>query len=186
MLDELEKMRAGEPYNPLDAELRRRRREARELCARFNHHPSPGHLKKLRQLFDQCGEQCHIEPGLQLDYGSQVRLGSGVYLNFDCVVLDSSWVTIGDHTLVGPGVHFYTVTHPLDPQLRQTGVEYARPISIGANVWIGGRAVILPGVTIGDNAVIAAGAVVREDVAANTMVAGVPARLVRQVSTGEY
>lgn len=185
MPEELEKMRRGEPYSPLDKELRQLRRQAREACARFNHHPSPGHLKRLKQLFDQCGEHCHIEPGLQLDYGTQIRLGSGVYLNFDCVVLDCSWVTLGDNTLVGPGVHFYTVTHPLDPEQRKTRIEHASPITVGANAWIGGRAVILPGVEIGDNAVVAAGAVVQSDVPANTLVAGVPAKIVRALDVAD-
>ncbi|MEX2366041.1 MAG: DapH/DapD/GlmU-related protein, partial [Pseudohongiellaceae bacterium] len=104
-----------------------------------------------------------------------------VYLNFGCILLDSSWIDIGEGSLLGPGVHLYTVTHPLSAVQRSTGEEYARPITLGRNVWVGGQSIILPGVTIGDDAVVAAGSVVREPVPARVLVAGNPARWVKDL-----
>jgi maltose O-acetyltransferase len=178
-MTELDKMRAGAVFNPQDSELRQLRFQARERCARFAHSPSPGNLKRITTLFDACGQQTFIEPGLQVDYGTQIRLSERVYLNFGCVLLDSSWIEIGRGTLLGPGVHLYTVTHPLSAEQRARGHEMAKPIKLGRNVWVGGKSVILPGVTVGDNAVIAAGSVLRDDVPANVLVAGNPARQVR-------
>lgn len=178
-MTELEKMRSGAVFNPLDADLRQLRFQARERCARFAHAPTPGNLRRLTALFDSCGQHTFIEPGVQIDYGTQIRLADRVYLNFGCVLLDSAWIEIGEGSLLGPGVHLYTVSHPLATAQRARGDEFARPIKLGQNVWVGGQTIILPGVTIGDHAVIAAGSVVRESVPARTLVAGNPASRVK-------
>lgn len=178
-MTELDKMRCGALFNSLDSELRQLRVQARERCARFAHSPSPGNLKRVTTLFDRCGRHVFIEPGIQLDYGSQIRMADHVYLNFGCVLLDSSWIEIGEGSLLGPEVHLYTVTHPLSARQRAKGHEQAKPIKLGQNVWVGGKSVILPGVTVGDNSVIAAGSVVRGDVPDNVLVAGNPAKPVK-------
>jgi maltose O-acetyltransferase len=182
-MTELEKMRSGAVFNPLDHALLQLRRQARERCARYAHSPSPGNLKRITALFDACGQKTFVEPGLQVDYGTQIRLADNVYLNFGCVLLDSSWITIGKGSLLGPDVHLYTVSHPLLPTERATGQEQARPINLGQNVWVGGKSIILPGVTVGDNAVIAAGSIVRGDVPANVLVAGNPARQIKSLTS---
>jgi len=112
-------------------------------------------------------------------------VGENFYANFDCVILDVCRVEIGRNCLVGPGVHVYTATHPLDPDERVDGLEYGKPVTVGDNVWIGGRAVLNPGVTVGDNAVVASGAVVAEDVPDDVVVQGNPATVVRELETGE-
>ncbi|WP_028670025.1 sugar O-acetyltransferase [Saccharospirillum impatiens] len=180
-MTELEKMRGSAVFNPLDPELRQLRFQARERCARFAHAPTPGNLRRLTTLFDHCGQHTFIEPGVQVDYGTQVRLADRVYLNFGCVLLDSTWIEIGQGSMLGPGVHLYTVSHPLAASERARGDQFAQPIRLGMNVWVGGQAIILPGVTIGDNAVVAAGSVVRESVPANTLVAGNPACRVKEL-----
>lgn len=180
-MTELDKMRSGAVFNPLDPELRQLRFQARERCARFAHAPTPGNLRRLTALFEACGQHTFIEPGIQVDYGTQIRLADRVYLNFGCVLLDSAWIDIGEGSLVGPGVHLYTVSHPLHTEQRARGEEFARPITLGRNVWVGGQTIILPGVTLGDGAVVAAGSVVRESVPARTLVAGNPARWVKDL-----
>lgn len=180
-MTELERMRNGAVFNPLDAELRQLRFQARERCARFGHAPTPGNLRRLTALFDRCGQHTFIEPGVQVDYGTQIRLADRVYLNFGCVLLDSAWIEIGEGSLLGPGVNLYTVTHPLSAARRAQGEEYASPITLGRNVWVGGQSIILPGVTVGDHAVIAAGSVIRDPVPARVLVAGNPARWVKDL-----
>ncbi|MEO9275543.1 sugar O-acetyltransferase [Marinomonas sp. 5E14-1] len=163
---EFEKMVSGEPFNGIDTDLRLRREAARLACAKFNAHPSKGNLRHITRLFAQFGSLV-IEPGFQCDYGSQIHLGENVYINFHCVFLDSADIHIGDNVLIGPGVHFYTVDHPREAEQRVTGTCSAKPINIGNNVWIGGGAKILPGITIQDNAIIGANVVVTRDVKQN-------------------
>ncbi len=122
------------------------------------------------------GPDCMIEAPFHCSYGINTTLGASVYLNAGCVILDSGTVNIGDHSMLGPGVHIYCADHHRDVEKRRAGIERALPVTIGRDVWIGGGAILLPGVTIGDGAIIAAGAVVRRDVAAGDRVAGVPAR----------
>ncbi|MCV2402665.1 sugar O-acetyltransferase [Marinomonas sp. C2222] len=166
-MTEFEKMTRGEAFNGIDTDLRLRREAARLACAKFNAHPSKGNLRHITRLFADFTDVI-IEPGFQCDYGSQILLGKNVYINFHCVILDSAAVHIGDNTLLGPAVHLYTVDHPREADLRKQGYCSAKPIHIGSNVWIGGGAKVLPGITIGDNAIIAANAVVRKDVPANS------------------
>lgn len=162
-MSEFERMRQGLPFNALDADLRQRREAARLACARYNAHPSKGNLRHITRLF-AAQHPVVIEPGFQCDYGSQIHLGPGCYLNFHCILLDAAAIHIGADTLLGPGVHLYTLDHPRDAAQRATGECIAKPIRIGDQVWIGGGAKVLPGVTIGDGAIIAANAVVRRDV----------------------
>jgi maltose O-acetyltransferase len=117
-----------------------------------------------------------IRPPFHCDFGYNIRIGAGVFLNFNCVILDVVAVTIGARTQIGPAVQIYAADHPRDLAIRETGVEFGRPVSIGQNVWIGGGAIILPGVAIGDDAVVGAGAVVTRDVPQGATVVGNPAR----------
>lgn len=181
MTSEKKQMVNGLPFNPVDPELRALRKRAREICSRYQAQPSTGHMKQVLSLFDRRGEHCYVEPGVRLDYGSQMQVGDRFYANFNCVFLDASWITCGDNVMLGPGVHIYTVTHPLDVEQRRTGVEQAKPVSIGNDVWIGGGSIILPGVEIGNGAVVAAGSIVNQNVPANTLVAGNPASMIREL-----
>jgi len=137
----------------------------------------------LEELLGTRGEDCSVEPPFRCDYGYNIHVGESFYANFDCVILDVCRVDIGQNCLLGPGVHMYTATHPLDADERIKGPEYGKPISIGDNVWIGGQAVLNPGVSVGDNAVIASGAVVTDDVPDNVVVQGNPATVVKDVET---
>ena len=123
-----------------------------------------------------------VEPPFRCDYGSNIVIGGNFYANYDCVILDCALVTIGDNVLFGPGVHIYTAGHPAHPEPRNAGIEYAAPVTIGSSVWLGGRAIVAPGVTIGDNAVIGAGSVVTRDVPPWTIAAGNPCRALRAVT----
>lgn len=167
-MTEYEKMLAGELFDPINAELRGLRQTARLACAKFNQHPSKGNLKHVTELFACKGVTTIIEPGFQCDYGKHIHLGDQVYINFQCIFLDSHHIYIGDHVFIGPSAHIYTVDHPKDGQVRQARLCSSKPVVIEKNVWIGGGAKILPGVTIGEGAIIGANAVVSRDVAANT------------------
>jgi len=125
-----------------------------------------------------------IRPPFYCDYGYNISVGRNTFMNFNCVILDVVQVHIGDDCQIGPNVQIYTADHPLDPEVRRSGLESGRPVTIGNNVWIGGAAIILPGVTIGDNAVVGAGSVVTRDVPAGATVVGNPAR-VRQPAQGQ-
>ncbi|MBR7887921.1 sugar O-acetyltransferase [Marinomonas sp. A79] len=170
-LTEFDKMRQGKPFNAIDLDLRLRREAARLACAKFNAHPSKGNLRHITRLFSSF-DSLVIEPGFQCDYGTQIDVGERVFINFNCVFLDSANIHIGDDVLIGPGVHFYTVDHPREPEQRAQGECCARPIFIGNNVWIGGGAKVLPGINIGHNAIIGANVVVKRDVAENERYVG--------------
>jgi maltose O-acetyltransferase len=164
-MSELESMLAGRNFNSTDLQLRLLREKARLACGKYNAHPSKGNLKHVTRLFKNM-KGAVIEPGFQCDYGEHISVGENFYANFNCVLLDSTWINIGDNVLLGPGVHIYTVDHPRDATQRRSGICNARPVNLGNGVWIGGGAKILPGVTIGDDAIIGANAVVTKDVAA--------------------
>ena len=171
-------MIAGALYRAGDPDLVKRRQSAQAAMRAYNAtvlgDAERGEL--LDRLLGHRGEGCAIRPPFHVDYGTNIRLGRDVFLNFGCVVLDVCPVTIGDGTQIGPYVQILTADHPRDPRIRAQGLECGRPVAIGRNVWIGGGALILPGVCVGDDAVIGAGAVVTRDVAAGTTVAGSPAR----------
>jgi maltose O-acetyltransferase len=175
---EWEKMVAGALYRAGDPDLAARRRRAQSLLRAYNATVlgDAGRGDLLDTLLGARGAGSAIRAPFHVDYGTNIRLGRDVFLNFGCVVLDVCPVEIGDGTQVGPYVQILTADHPRDPAVRAEGLEFGRPVAIGRNVWIGGGALILPGVTLGDDAVIGAGAVVTRDVAAGTTVAGVPAR----------
>jgi maltose O-acetyltransferase len=167
-MTELEKMRLGQHFNALAPELRLLRESARLACAKFNAHPSKGNMKHITRLFSSFGSVI-LEPGFQCDYGINIEMGENVYANFQCVFLDAAPIIIGNNVLFGPGVHLYTVNHPKDITLRRKGDCFAESIIIGDDVWIGGGAKILPGVSIGSGAIIGANAVVTKDVKENSI-----------------
>ncbi|WP_047130078.1 sugar O-acetyltransferase [Xanthomonas arboricola] len=180
MQTEKQKMLAGELYNAADTELQADQAAAADWMARYNasaaQPPAQRHALLVERLAE-VGEGAVIRPPFHCDYGYNIRLGAGVFLNFNCVILDVCEVSIGEGTQVGPAVQFYAADHPRDAAGRASGLEFGRPIRIGRNVWIGGGAIILPGVSIGDDAVIGAGAVVTRDVPAGATALGNPARV---------
>jgi maltose O-acetyltransferase len=180
MRSERDKMLAGELYHAMDPELVAARERARILCAQANAlaPADPRRRQLLKELFGAGGNTVSLTSPFHCDYGSNIELGENVYFNFNCVLLDVCRIRIGAHTLVGPAVQIYTPLHPLDAALRRRQ-EYGKPVDIGSDVWIGGAAVILPGVAIGDRAVIGAGSVVTRDVPAGVFAAGNPCRVVR-------
>lgn len=184
MKSEKEKMLNGELYNAADPVLRQERSNARRLTSEFNQTSEKDDHKRiglLKELFGSTGDEVYVEPTFRCDYGYNIHVGENFYANFDCVFLDVCEIRVGDNCLIGPGVHIYTATHPLNPSERISGAESGIPVTIGHNVWIGGRAVINPGVHIGDNAVIASGAVVTKDVLTGAIVGGNPARIIKQL-----
>ncbi len=182
-MSEKENMLSGLFYNAADPELTSQRQETRRLLWQYNASDPADEDKRrgvLRRLFGRTGKKLHIEPPFFCDYGSQIFFGDNVFLNFNCIILDCARVEIGDDCQLGPNVQIYTATHPLQPAARKAGKEFAASVKIGNNVWIGGSAIILPGVTIGDNAVIGAGAVVTKDIPPLTVAVGNPARVQRR------
>lgn len=178
------KMLAGELYDTLDPELTAMRGRARRLTREFNatdEMQTERRLGILHELFAGFGAKANIEPPLHCDYGSHITIGAGTFINFDCVILDCCPVEIGERVLIGPKVQIYAATHPLEGDLRYSGLMLGRPVKIGNNAWVGGGSIICPGVTIGDNAVIAAGSVVIHDVPANTLAGGNPCRVIREL-----
>ena len=171
-------MLAGELYRP-DAELGAEQAAAKAWMARYNAAlalPVSERHALLCERLGRVGKDAVIRPPFFCDYGYNIRLGDGAFLNFNCVILDVVEVTIGDHTQIGPAVQIYAADHPRDAATRRVGLEFGRPVRIGNDVWIGGGAIILPGVTVGDGAVIGAGSVVTRDVGAGQTVMGNPAR----------
>jgi maltose O-acetyltransferase len=184
MRSEREKMLAGELYHAGDPELAALRLEARRVVWAFNQsRPDETELRRelLTKLFGRIGPRFEIEPPFHCDYGANIRTGDNFFANFGCILLDVCAIEIGSDVLLAPKVQILTATHPLDPAVRASGLELGKPIRIGNRVWIGGGAMILPGVTVGDDAVIGAGAVVTRDVPARAVVAGNPARVIKTV-----
>jgi maltose O-acetyltransferase len=176
-------MLAGELYDPLDAELAAARARARDLCQALNasREDQQGERRRvMRELFGRGGGSVWMQPPFYCDYGANIELGERVFFNFNCVVLDVCRVRIGSFSLFGPAVQVYTAMHPMDAALRRKQ-EYGKPVEIGADVWIGGGAIILPGVTIGSRAVIGAGSVVTRDVPEDVFAAGNPCRVIREI-----
>jgi maltose O-acetyltransferase len=181
-LTEKEKMLAGQVYNCLDPDLEAIRQKTKGLLRSYN--LAEALLERqtiLRQLLGQIGRDSIIEPPFYCVYGQNIHIGDHVYLNVSCVILDCNEVRIGHHVMMGPAVQIYTAAHLLQAEARIQGWEVAKPIVIEDRVWLGGGAILLPGVTIGRNAVVGAGAVVSRSVPANTVVAGNPARVIREI-----
>jgi len=176
-------------FNSLLPELIRHRKSVQEVCRQFNRSPSKGNLRRLKTLFNSCGEDVFIEHGFHMDYGDNITLGDRVFINVNCTIVDVKRekaneknahltygeISIGDDCLIGPNVQLLAVSHDVDPQARLEKHNFADDIIIGNNVWLGGGVIILAGVTIGDNAVIGAGSVVTKNVDEQYFYAGNPA-----------
>jgi maltose O-acetyltransferase len=176
------RMLAGELYLANDPELAADHARAQAILAKFN--ASGGdedalRLELLTDLFGHVGEGAVVKPSLRCDYGCNVSIGARTFINYDCVLLDCNRITIGEEVQIAPGVHIYTATHPLDAATRRSGLEYALPVTIGGGVWLGGGAIVCPGVTIGENTVVGAGSVVTRSLPANVLAAGNPCRVIR-------
>jgi maltose O-acetyltransferase len=178
MRTEKSKMLAGELYDPSDAELASDRRRAHLLCTELTAGAPTGRLRVLRALFDRDTVPA-VTPPFFCDYGYNIDAPESVYLNVNCVLLDVCRIAIGDHTLIGPGVHIYTATHPTNAVERRAGLEFGRPVAIGQDVWIGGGSIICPGTNIGDGTVVGAGSVVTRSLPASVLAAGNPCRVLR-------
>lgn len=184
-MTEKEKMLRGELYDANgDASMIAERKACKTILHQINS-LSPIDDEKRYELFDRLigahkGSYI-IESPFHCDYGYNIELGENFYMNVNCVILDGAKVTFGDNVFIAPGCGFYTAGHPFDVAQRNAGIEYAKPITVGSNVWIGGNVVVLPGVTIGDNCVIGAGSVVVKDIPSNTLAVGNPCRVVRKI-----
>ena len=184
MTTEREKMLAGELYDAMAPELVIARERARDLCQALNATRESEREERqriLRELFATGGDTVWMQPPFYCDYGSNIELGTRVFFNFNCIVLDVCSVRIGDYTLFGPAVQIYTATHPMNAELRRTH-ESGKPVEIGSDVWVGGGAIILPGVRIGNSVVIGAGSVVTRDIPERVFAAGNPCRVVREIT----
>ncbi|MBS4207280.1 sugar O-acetyltransferase [Bacillus sp. FJAT-50079] len=184
MKSEKEKMVAGEMYDPADPVLSKERMEARRKVRIYNQTletEGDKRTKLLKELLGSTGENVSMEPNIRFDYGYNTHVGDNFFANFDCTILDVCEVRFGDNCLLAPGVQIYTATHPLNPVERNSGIEYGKPITFGNNVWIGGSAIINPGVTVGDNVVVASGSVVTKDVPDNVVVGGNPAKIIKRI-----
>jgi maltose O-acetyltransferase len=184
MRSERLKMLAGELYDPTDPELVAARARARDLCQTLNatrEAEEDERRRLLLELFGAGGDSVWMQPPVYCDYGSNIELGERVFFNFNCVVLDVCPVRIGSFSLFGPAVQIYTPMHPFNAELRR-GKEFGKPVEIGSDVWVGGGAIILPGVCVGSRAVIGAGSVVTRDVPESVFAAGNPCRVVREIT----
>ncbi|MCU0366628.1 MAG: sugar O-acetyltransferase [Bacteroidales bacterium] len=183
MRSEKEKMISGEFYYAFDEELVRDRIRVRRLLQEYNSTKADETEKRLEllgKILKSEGEII-IEPPFYCDYGYNIRAGKNFYANFSCTILDVNPVIIGDNVMFGPNVQIYTATHPLDPEERMKGLEHARGIVIGDNVWLAGGVILCPGVKIGDNTTIGAGSVVTRDIPARVLAAGNPCRVIRSL-----
>ncbi|MBH0070378.1 sugar O-acetyltransferase [Pseudoalteromonas sp. NZS100] len=170
-------------FNSVTKPYLMQRKQTGEICRLFNKSPSKGNLKRIKELFAQCGEEVIIESSFHCDYGNHIVIGDRTFINVNCTLLDSPLanysITIGDDCLIGPNVQLLAVSHATNPAERLNKENFAAPIALGNNVWIGAGAIILSGVNIGENSIVGAGSVVTKNVMANTVVAGNPAREIR-------
>ena len=184
-MTEKEKMAAGLLYDAnYDRELMEARTRCKDICHEFNSlYPSEEEKQKglLKGLLGKTGEEFRVTAPFWCDYGFNIELGENFYVNHNCVILDCAKVTFGDNVFVGPDCGFYTAGHPIDAKQRNQGLEYARPIHVGDNVWIGGGVRVLPGVSIGEGAVIGSGSVVTKDIPPRVIAAGNPCRVMREI-----
>lgn len=182
---EKQKMLDGEPYLASDPELVQDRNRARKWTRWFNQtteNEEQERTRILRELFGSTGETMEVEPFFQCDYGYNIHVGDGFFVNFNAVFLDVNEISIGRNAFLGPNVQLYTAYHPIDPVLRNSGKEMGKPITIGNNVWIGGGAIINPGVVIEDNVVIGSGSVVTRDIPSDVVACGNPCRPIKRVT----
>ena len=185
MRSEKEKMLLGEIYDANnDPQLLVERDSCKNRCFEFNNiHPSDKEKRKeiIKNILGKTGEEYLVEQPFMCDYGYNIELGENFYSNHNLIILDAAKITFGDNVFIAPNCSFYTAGHPLNVEQRNKGLEYAYPISIGNNVWIGGNVTVLPGVTIGDNTTIGAGSVVTKDIPANVLAVGNPCRVIRDL-----
>lgn len=188
MSSEKDKMLSGELYKSFDAELLAERQRAKEIVFRYNS-LQPSMIEErnelLKSLFGSVKGNFFIEPPFRCDYGCNIEIGENFYANYNLVILDCAKVTIGDNVLIGPNVGIYTAGHPLHFELRNEEWEFACPITIEDNVWIGGNVVLNPGVTIGRNSVVGSGSVLTKDIPANVVAAGNPCRVIREITDAD-
>lgn len=180
-----DKLHTGELYLPDDDEIMKEQVKCLELLYDFNA-TRPSEMEKrtelLKKMFAEIGEGCYIEPPFHANWGGHnVHFGKGVYANFNLTVVDDTHIYVGDHTMIGPNVTIATGGHPVLPALRERGMQYNMPVRIGVNCWIGAGALIMPGVTVGDNSVIGAGSVVTRDIPENVVAVGNPCRVMREI-----
>lgn len=184
-MTEKEKQQAGMLYNGNDRELVAERVNAKKLCAEYNG-ATYNDFQKKERLLDRLlalrGENTWIEANFFCDYGYNIIIGDNFYANHNCVILDCAEVTFGDNVFIGPNCGFYTAGHPLNADQRNSGLEFAKPIKVGSNVWIGGNVCVMPGVTIGDNVVIGGGSVVTKDIPSGTVAVGNPCKVIREIT----
>ncbi|MBK0382331.1 sugar O-acetyltransferase [Pedobacter sp. SD-b] len=181
MKSEKEKMLAGELYLANDPELSKERRNAKRLLRQLNiteYLVTKPAKNILKELIPNAGKNLYIEPPFHCDYGYNIHCGNNVYFNVNCVVLDTIQINIGSNVFFAPGVQIYAASHPEDKEIRKT-LEFSKPVTIGDDCWIGGNAIILPGVKIGDNCIIGAGSVVTKDIPDNSMAVGNPAKVIK-------
>jgi len=184
MKSEKQKMICGELYNAMDEELLKDRLQARFLLKKYNDSfPDQASTRQqiLHDLIPEQGSKLYIESPFFCDYGFNIKTGNQVYFNFGCTILDVMQVTIGDNTMFGPSVQIYTAMHPMDWKERTSGLEFAKPVSIGSSVWIGGAAIICPGVSIGNRTIIGAGSVVTRDIPDDVFAAGNPCKIIKSL-----
>ena len=185
-MTEKEKMLSGEWYNPADKELWTERQNAKNICYIYNHtEPNKLTYKRrielLEQLFNQkVNHYMNVEPNIFVDYGIYTKVGKDFYANYNLTLLDAGGITFGDNVLIGPNCSFYTSIHPVDKDERNKGIEAAKKITVGNDVWICGGVTVLPGVTIGNNVIIGAGSVVTKDIPDDVVVAGNPAKIIKK------
>lgn len=183
-MTEKEKLAAGELYNGGDRELVNERIRAKKLCMEYNSCPYNDFAKKERllvKLLGEKGENTWIESNFFCDYGYNITVGDNFYVNHNCVILDCAPVTFGDNVFIAPNCGFYTAGHPIDYKTRNSGLEFAHPIKVGSNVWIGANVCVMPGVTIGDNVVIGGGSVVVKDIPSGVVAVGNPCKPIREI-----
>ena len=180
-MTEKEKMICGELYDAGDKELVNERKRARQILAKINKNCEKVKIDELRKLIPSADETTGVQAPFYCDYGYNIQIGKNFYVNFNAIFLDVCPIKIGDNCMFGPNVQLYTATHPINPIERNSGYEYGKPITIGNNVWIGGGAIVYPGVSIGDNSIIAAGAVIVKDVPNNVIVGGNPAKVIKEI-----
>jgi maltose O-acetyltransferase len=183
-----ERMLRGDLYIADDPDLAADFARAQEFVDRYNrtlHGEQDRRDEILRELLGDVGEGVHVRPPFRCEYGTRVSIGARTFLNYDCLMLDVAPITIGSACQIGTRVQFLTATHPIDPEARRIGWESGEPIAVGDNVWLGGGVILCPGVTIGDDTVVGAGAVVTRDLPSGVVAAGVPARVIREIGEGD-
>lgn len=184
-MTEKEKMLNGKPYKAFVEELLAERQHAKEMLFDYNN-LRPNEIDKrneiIKKLFGKVSDYFFIEPPFRCDYGYNIFIGENFYANYNCTILDCGKVTIGNNVLFAPNVSIFTVGHPIHSEPRNAGFEYAFPITIGNNVWIGGGVIVNPGITIGDNVVIGSGSVVTKNIPSNCIAVGNPCKLIREIT----